>query len=185
MAKLVDAWDLKSPARKGVPVRFRVRAPNKSRACMRFFVQALCFLHRKNSDRSAILDFHPFSWRPANVPKIKTPQAQPNPCPPFKLNLLSARKYGTPATRVRVTTPNAARQRATMSLETSLSLFVIPPASYRPEISPLCSAANIDLNWEIISEESPAPSNTAQVKLTGAGPGAVMIRSATTATRLF
>ena len=30
MAKLVDAWDLKSPARKGVPVRFRLRAPNKS-----------------------------------------------------------------------------------------------------------------------------------------------------------
>ncbi len=29
MAKLVDAWDLKSPARKGVPVRFRVRAPSK------------------------------------------------------------------------------------------------------------------------------------------------------------
>ena len=27
MAKLVDAWDLKSPARKGVPVRFRLRAP--------------------------------------------------------------------------------------------------------------------------------------------------------------
>ncbi len=29
MAKLVDAWDLKSPARKGVPVRFRLRAPSK------------------------------------------------------------------------------------------------------------------------------------------------------------
>lgn len=29
MAKLVDAWDLKSPARKGVPVRFRLRAPFK------------------------------------------------------------------------------------------------------------------------------------------------------------
>ena len=28
MAKLVDAWDLKSPARKGVPVRFRLRAPS-------------------------------------------------------------------------------------------------------------------------------------------------------------
>ena len=43
MAKLVDAWDLKSPVRKDVPVRFRLRAPNKSGACMRFFVQALCF----------------------------------------------------------------------------------------------------------------------------------------------
>ena len=32
MAKLVDAWDLKSPVRKDVPVRFRLRAPNKSRA---------------------------------------------------------------------------------------------------------------------------------------------------------
>lgn len=32
MAKLVDAWDLKSPARKGVPVRFRLRAPYISRA---------------------------------------------------------------------------------------------------------------------------------------------------------
>ena len=29
MAKLVDAWDLKSPACKGVPVRLRVRAPIK------------------------------------------------------------------------------------------------------------------------------------------------------------
>ena len=27
MAKLVDAWDLKSPVRKDVPVRFRLRAP--------------------------------------------------------------------------------------------------------------------------------------------------------------
>ena len=43
MAKLVDAWDLKSPVRKDVPVRFRLRAPNKSGACMRFFMQALCF----------------------------------------------------------------------------------------------------------------------------------------------
>ncbi len=33
MAKLVDAWDLKSPVRKDVPVRPRLRAPNKSRAC--------------------------------------------------------------------------------------------------------------------------------------------------------
>ena len=47
MAKLVDAWDLKSPVRKDVPVRFRLRAPNKSRACMRFFVQALCFCSAK------------------------------------------------------------------------------------------------------------------------------------------
>lgn len=31
MAKLVDAWDLKSPARKGVPVRFRLRAPSKTK----------------------------------------------------------------------------------------------------------------------------------------------------------
>ncbi len=29
MAKLVDAWDLKSPVRKDVPVRFRLRAPSK------------------------------------------------------------------------------------------------------------------------------------------------------------
>ena len=35
MAKLVDAWDLKSPARKGVPVRFRLRAPYISRVCER------------------------------------------------------------------------------------------------------------------------------------------------------
>ena len=41
MAKLVDAWDLKSPARKGVPVRFRVRAPYISRACVINFMQAL------------------------------------------------------------------------------------------------------------------------------------------------
>ena len=77
MAKLVDAWDLKSPVRKDVPVRFRLRAPNKSRACMRFFVQALCFLHRKNSDRSATL-FLPLPWRPANVPKIQDTQPQTN-----------------------------------------------------------------------------------------------------------
>ena len=48
MAKLVDAWDLKSPVRKDVPVRFRLRAPNKSRACMRFFMQALCFCSVKS-----------------------------------------------------------------------------------------------------------------------------------------
>ena len=44
-----------------------------------------------------------------------------------------------------------------------------------------CSAANKALNWETISADSPAASNTAQVKLTGAGPGAVMMRSLTTA----
>ena len=45
MAKLVDAWDLKSPARKGVPVRFRLRAPSqKSRVCGRKLMQTLvCF----------------------------------------------------------------------------------------------------------------------------------------------
>jgi hypothetical protein len=48
-----------------------------------------------------------------------------------------------------------------------------------------CSAANIDLNWEMLSEDSPALSNTAQVKLTGAVPGAVMMRSAITAIKLL
>ena len=44
---------------------------------MRFFVQALCFLHRKNSDRSATL-FLPLPWRPANVPKTQDTQPQTN-----------------------------------------------------------------------------------------------------------
>ena len=53
MAKLVDAWDLKSPARKGVPVRFRVRAPSISRACRRFACRPWLFSIRKCQDRSA------------------------------------------------------------------------------------------------------------------------------------
>ena len=40
---------------------------------MRFFMQALCFLHRKDSDRSAILDFHPIPWRPAYARKSISP----------------------------------------------------------------------------------------------------------------
>ena len=71
MAKLVDAWDLKSPVRKDVPVRFRLRAPNKSRACMRFFMQALCFLFRNFS-------FLPLPLRTAKALKFKTSQPQPN-----------------------------------------------------------------------------------------------------------
>ena len=60
MAKLVDAWDLKSPARKGVPVRFRVRAPNKSRACMRFACRPFVFSPQKNRPlRNSV--FYPFS----------------------------------------------------------------------------------------------------------------------------
>ena len=47
MAKLVDAWDLKSPARKGVPVRFRLRAPSISRACMTYLMQALIFFRNQ------------------------------------------------------------------------------------------------------------------------------------------
>ena len=74
MAKLVDAWDLKSPVRKDVPVRFRLRAPNKSRACMRFFVQALCFLFRNFESCSAILHFRP---SPGVLPKHENSR-QPN-----------------------------------------------------------------------------------------------------------
>lgn len=43
MAKLVDAWDLKSPARKGVPVRFRLRAPYKTKGCVRYLKQPFLF----------------------------------------------------------------------------------------------------------------------------------------------
>ena len=56
MAKLVDAWDLKSPVRKDVPVRLRVRAPNKSRACMRFFMRA--FFFQKFKGRNFLLHPH-------------------------------------------------------------------------------------------------------------------------------
>lgn len=39
------------------------------------------------------------------------------------------------------------------------------------------SAGTIDLNCEIISGDNPAPTNTVQVRLTRAKPGAVMMRS--------
>ena len=55
MAKLVDAWDLKSPARKGVPVRFRLRAPPISRACMRYLMQALSFFRSQKSSALPVL----------------------------------------------------------------------------------------------------------------------------------
>ena len=63
--------DLKSPVRKDVPVRFRLRAPNKSRVCTRFFVQALCFLFRNSESCSAILLFRPSPWRPAKAQNPK------------------------------------------------------------------------------------------------------------------
>ena len=101
MAKLVDAWDLKSPVRKDVPVRFRLRAPNKSRACMRFFVQALCFLFRNSESCSAIFLFCP---SPGVLPKhenSRQPNHRQTPSNPFKLDLLSASKYGSPITGAR------------------------------------------------------------------------------------
>lgn len=54
MAKLVDAWDLKSPARKGVPVRFRLRAPSISRACTVFLSEPYPELLRNFKYCSAI-----------------------------------------------------------------------------------------------------------------------------------
>ena len=50
MAKLVDAWDLKSPARKGVPVRFRLRAPYKTKGCMRYLMQPFLFAYHLQRD---------------------------------------------------------------------------------------------------------------------------------------
>ena len=56
MAKLVDAWDLKSPVREDVPVRFRLRAPNKSRACTLSACRPFVFLLRNFGSCSAIPD---------------------------------------------------------------------------------------------------------------------------------
>ncbi|WP_155499926.1 hypothetical protein [Pseudomonas protegens] len=53
-ASLILYWDLKSPARKGVPVRFRLRAPSISRACTVFLSEPYPELLRNFKYCSAI-----------------------------------------------------------------------------------------------------------------------------------
>ena len=121
---------LKIPRSKGRLGSIPVRAPNKSRACMRFFVQALCFLHRKNSDRSAILFFTPplaSCQRPEN-PRYSTAA---KPLAPHSSWTYSAPvNTGLQQQALAATMPNAARPRVTMSLGKSLRLFSSLPTTY-------------------------------------------------------
>ena len=89
---------LTPPVRKDVPVRFRLRAPNKSRACMRFFVQAFVFLFRNSESCSAIICFRPYPGVLPTYRKAKTYHRSQPPSTLFKLDLLSANKNGTPTT---------------------------------------------------------------------------------------
>lgn len=73
MVKLVDTRDLKSRARKGVPVRFRLRAPLESRTCPATSRFAMLAVFRKNDvvpqnlDIDKIISISPARlWRTSN-----------------------------------------------------------------------------------------------------------------------